>query len=70
MTYARSHGTQQPPPTQAARQADIHHQQQQIRYGRQPIPQQHQSQVHVHLSIYVSADPETPRSQSCNLGKF
>ena len=29
MTYARSHGTHQPPPTQAARQAEIQHQQQQ-----------------------------------------
>jgi len=43
MTYARSHGMQKPPPTQAARQAEVQHQQQRSNYIRQqqqqPQPQ-------------------------------
>jgi hypothetical protein len=40
MTYARSHGTQNPPPTQAARQAEVQHQQQRSNYIRQQQQQQ------------------------------
>src|SRR5271170_8083265 len=40
MTYARSHGTHQPPPTQAARQAEIQHQQQRTNFMRQQIQSQ------------------------------
>jgi FtsZ-interacting cell division protein ZipA len=39
ITYARSHTTTQPPPTQAARQAELQHQQQRTNYVQRQIRQ-------------------------------
>ena len=44
MTYARSHGPTQPPPTQAARQTEIQRQQQQNSYVQHHLRQQQQQQ--------------------------
>jgi hypothetical protein len=52
MTYARSHGTQQPPPTQAARQAEAQHQQKQSSYARQHAYAQ-QSGHSRSVSLYI-----------------
>jgi hypothetical protein len=44
ITYARSHTGKHPPPTQAARQAELQHQQQQTNYVQRQIQQQQRQQ--------------------------
>jgi hypothetical protein len=69
MTYARSHLTHQPPPTQAARQAEIQHQQQQKNIVRQQIQKQSvPSARNVSLALHVNDSLETTCSKSCDLG--
>jgi DNA topoisomerase 2-associated protein PAT1 len=68
MTYARSHGTQQPPPTQAARQAEAQYQQQQSNYARQQAYAQQSRPSRSVSSAPMNTNKETTRSESCNLG--
>ena len=72
MTYARSHGPTQPPPTQAARQTEIQRQQQQTSYVQRHLRQQqqpHQAPMRTVSSLSkLSLMEETTCTESCSLG--
>ena len=73
MTYARSHGMQKPPPTQAARQAEVQHQQQRSNYIHQQPQQQPQPQSNIRTVSFQDESMlmvETSGSEPSYLGEF
>jgi DNA topoisomerase 2-associated protein PAT1 len=75
ITYARSHTTTQPPPTQAARQAELQHQQRQTNYVQRQIRQQQGRPPPIPKNVcpttFLSVlTAETFGAESCDLGKL